>query len=235
MRHKHPATDALLSNRTLSGDTPLHQERMRRFKAAGLYLVTSEPLSAGRTTLEIVQAALDGGVRLVQLREKEMPFRRLMAVAERIREMTLARNALLIINDRLDVAMAVRADGVHLGQEDFPVPLARKLVPDMILGASTHSISEARKAQADGASYINIGPIFPTATKEWTGRFLGVEGLREIAASVKLPFTVMGGIKLEHIPDLRAAGARTVAVVTAVTAAPDVEMATRGLLDVLRS
>jgi len=203
---------------------------MRRFREAGLYLVTSQSLSMGRTTEQVVAAALAGGVKLVQLREKEMCLRDYVALAGRIREMTARNDALLIINDRVDVAMAVGADGVHLGQEDFPVAAARALAPDLILGASTHSMEEAGQAQADGASYVNIGPLFPTGTKHWEGAYLGIDGMRRIAAHVSVPFTVMGGIKREHIAGLVAAGARTIALVTAVTAAADPEQAARELL-----
>lgn len=212
----------------------LHDARMARFREAGLYLVTSQALSAGRTTPEIVRAALAGGVTLIQLREKEMPLREYVALAQSVRELTRRAGALLIINDRIDVALAVDADGVHLGQDDFPLPEARRLAPDLIIGASTHSTEEARRAQEEGASYINIGPLFPTRTKNWEGAYLGVAGLREIAKGVRIPFTVMGGIKPSHIPDLRAAGARIVALVTAVTAAPDPERASRDLLRFLR-
>lgn len=216
------------------GGTPLHRERMRRFVAAGIYLVTSESLSGGRTTVDIVAAALDAGVRLIQLREKEMPVRPFMDLAVRVRKLTAERGALLIVNDRLDVALSVGADGVHLGQDDFPIPAARRLAPDMILGASTHSVAEARRAQEEGASYINIGPLYSTTTKEWSGRFLGLEGLREIAAVARVPYTVMGGIKSGHLPALVSAGVRTVAVVTAITAAADPREAARRLLAFMR-
>jgi thiamine-phosphate pyrophosphorylase len=212
-----------------------HTERMRRFQAAGLYLVTSQPLSAGRSTREIVVAALAGGVKLVQLREKDMPLREYLDLAREVRILTEAAAALLIINDRVDVALAVGADGVHLGLDDFPVPEARRLAPELIIGASTHSVDEARRAQAEGASYINIGPIYPTGTKHWEGDYLGLEGLRSIAAVTRIPFTVMGGIKSAHIPDLIQAGARTIALVTAVTDAADPESACRSLLQTLRA
>lgn len=212
----------------------LHEGRMRRFREAGLYLVTSQALSGGRTTLEIVMAALTGGVRLIQLREKEMPVREYVALARRVRELTAERGALLIINDRVDVALASGADGVHLGQDDFPVPEARKMAPELIIGVSTHGVEEALRAQAEGASYINIGPLFPTGTKRWEGEFLGIDGMRRIAANVTIPFTVMGGIKREHIRDLTAAGARIIALVTAVTAAADPEAATRELTGLIR-
>ncbi len=212
---------------------------MQLFRRAGLYLVTSQALSRGRTTPDIIRAALAGGVRLVQLREKEMPLPAFIRLAKQARRLTAAAGALLIINDRLDVALGVRADGVHLGQEDFPVAMARQLAPHLIIGASTHNAREARAAQAAGASYINIGPLFPTKTKPWNRAFLGLEGLRRIAASVAnrrvpLPFTVMGGIKKEHLPALRQAGARIIAVVTAVTAADDPELAARELLALIR-
>jgi len=204
---------------------------MQRFEKAGLYLVTSQTLSAGRSTVEIVRMALAGGVRLIQLREKEMPLREYVKVAEQVRAMTAQAGCLLIINDRIDVAQAVGADGVHLGQEDFPIPAARRLAPDLIIGASTHSVEEAVRAQVEGASYINIGPIYPTGTKVWEGEYLGLEGLRAIAAVARVPFTVMGGIKKLHFPDLMNAGARIIALVTAVTAAPDPEAATRELIE----
>ena len=211
-----------------------HDERMRHFETAGLYLVTSQSLSAGRTTLEIVRAALAGGVKLVQLREKEMTLREYTVLAEQVRNLTAQAGALMIVNDHLDVALAVGADGVHLGQDDFPIPAARRLGPDLIVGASTHSVEEALQAQTEGASYINIGPIYPTDTKHWEDRFLGIEGLKRIAAVSRIPFTVMGGIKREHIPELVCAGAQTIGIVTAVTMAPDPSRVVAELLATLR-
>ena len=213
----------------------LHMDRMRRFQQAGLYLVTSQALSRGRSTLEIVDAALAGGVRLIQLREKEMPMPDFLRLAAQIRARTAGAKALLIINDRLDVALAVGADGVHLGQADFPIAPARRLAPDLIIGASTHSPAEAQAAEHAGASYINVGPLFPTQTKQISGEFLGLEGLSKIALHVTIPWTVMGGIKQKHIPDLLKAGARTIAVVTAVTAAADPAQAARNLLSLIRA
>ncbi len=219
----------------MSAETERHAARMARFVDAGLYLVTSRSLSAGRTTLEVVRAALDAGVRLIQLREKDLSVRALVRLAGEVRGLTAAAGALLLINDRLDVALAVDADGVHLGQEDFPLPEARRLAPDLIIGASTHSAEEALRAQEEGASYVNIGPIFPTTTKSWTAPFLGLEGLRRIAAVTRVPFSVMGGIKADHIPALVESGAAAIALVTAVTAAPDPFAATCHLLDVIAS
>jgi len=206
---------------------------MQSFQNSGVYLVTSGQMSSGRSTLDIVKFALAGGIRLVQLREKNLSRKDLMSLTVDVRRMTADSGALLIINDMIDVAQEVGADGVHLGQNDFPVSQARKLAPDLIIGASTHSIGEALKAQADGASYINIGPIFPTKTKAWDDEFLGIDGLRKISAVTRVPFTVMGGIKKHHIPELKAAGARIVAVVTEITAADNPENAARTLLSLM--
>jgi len=208
---------------------------MACFKRAGLYLVTSQRLSRGRSTEKIVKAALAGGVRLIQLREKDMPFPQLVQLAGKIRVMTKKAGALLIINDCLDLALAVGADGVHLGQDDLPVAYARKIAPDLIIGASTHSLKEAIAAQRAGASYVNIGPIFPTRTKKWDKKFLGIRKMKRIASRLKIPFTVMGGIKAEHIPALVKAGTKTIAVVTAVTAADNPQRAAKQLLALIRS
>ena len=211
-----------------------HRERMAQFLNAGLYLVTSQPLSAGRRTLDIVEQALNGGVRLIQLREKELSTASFTALAHEVRVLTGARDALFIVNDRLDVALSVGADGVHLGQDDLPVAEARRLAPELIIGASTHSEEELQAAQAAGASYVNIGPLFPTRTKEWTGAYLGWEGLERLARIATVPYTVMGGIKNSHIPELTKKGVRTIAVVTAVTGAAQPEQAARDLLTLIR-
>ena len=129
---------------------------MSRFTEAGLYLVTSRALSRGRSTEDIVGAALAGGVRLIQLREKDCPTRAFLALARTVRRMTLEAGALLILNDRLDVALAVGADGVHLGQDDLPLPDARRLAPDFILGASTHDVAEALPIVSPEHSVINF-------------------------------------------------------------------------------
>jgi thiamine-phosphate pyrophosphorylase len=212
----------------------IHRERMDKFQEAGLYFVTSESLSEGRSTLDIVRCALVAGVKLIQLREKYMPLRKYISLAHSIRELTRPYDCLLIINDRIDVALAVDADGVHLGLDDFPIDAARSIGPDLIIGASSHTVAEAEAAEKAGASYVNIGPIYPTQTKNWTEEYLGIEGLKEISEHTGIPFTVMGGIKYEHIPGLCSAGAETIALVTAITAAPNPEQAARELLDEIK-
>ncbi len=153
----------------------------------------------------------------------------------KISRATAAAGVLLIINDRVDVALAVGADGVHLGQEDFPVPAARKIAPELLIGASSHDLEEALRAQEEGADYVNIGPIFPTGTKEGIEHFLGPEAITEISPKLDIPFSVMGGIKESNIGAVLAAGARKVAVVTAITQAPDIAEAVRSLRARIRS
>lgn len=205
------------------------EERVSLFQTVDIYPVTCERLSNGRSDLEILEGLIQGGARLVQLREKNLCERDFFKLAERFRERTAEAGMLLIINDRVDLAIAVGADGVHLGQEDFPVPAARKIGPDLLIGVSSHDLREALRAQQQGADYVNIGPIFPTGTKEGIEYFLGPEAIREIAPHLGIPFTVMGGIKESNIEEVLSAGARRIAVVTAITQAPDVAEAVRSL------
>ena len=205
-----------------------HAERLELFERVDLYVVTCEPLSAGRTDEEVLEAVIAGGACIIQLRDKESTPRDFYAKALAFRQRTHAAGMLLIINDYLDVALAVDADGVHLGQQDLPLAAARRLAPEMIIGRSTHSRAQALEAQEQGASYVNIGPLFTTGTKEHAAT-LGLQAVREIAPGLGIPFTVMGGIKHAHIPDIVSAGATKIAVVTAVTQAPDMAQAVREL------
>jgi thiamine-phosphate pyrophosphorylase len=197
------------------------------FEQVDVYPVTCERLSAGRSNLEVLEAVIRGGAGIVQLREKGISGRELYRMAVEFREITAKAGVLLIINDHLDIALAVEADGVHLGQDDLPIPAARKIAPELLLGASTHSLEEALRAEAEGADYINIGPIFPTNTKEGVKRILGPEAITTIGSKVSTPFTVMGGITAQNIHQVVAAGARRVAMVTAITQAPDITEAVR--------
>ena len=205
------------------------QSRLDKFAATDIYPVTCERLSAGRSNIEVLEGVIQGGGKIIQLREKELPKRDIYELSVAFREITTRAGILLIINDHLDIALAVDADGVHLGQDDLPIAAAAKLAPDLIIGASTHSIEEARQAQADGADYINIGPIFPTKTKEKVSRFLGPLAIPEISGHTSLPFTVMGGINGANIDQVITQGARRIAVVTAITRAPDIAGSVREL------
>ncbi len=205
-----------------------HEERLRVFHQADLYVVITEALCAGRSALEILDMTLAAGVRLVQLREKDLNGRALFELAGEFRRRTEAAGALLIINDRLDIALAAGADGVHLGEDDLPVRVARNLAPELIIGASTHSLEEALAAQDAGASYVNIGPVFATPTKE-AATPLGPEMIDRIAPKLSIPWTTMGGIKKTNIDQVIKRGAKHPAVITAVTAAADPFAAAREL------
>lgn len=202
--------------------------RLAVFEHADLYVVITEAFCAGRTALAVLDQVLAAGVGIVQLREKDLADRDLYELAQEYRRRTEAAGALLIIDDRVDIALAAGADGVHLGQADLPVAAARRIAPDLIVGASTHSLEEARAAQEAGAGYVNIGPIFPTATKP-DAVVLGVEAIRHITPHLRIPWSTMGGINGGNIAQVVAQGARHPAVMSAVTAAADITAAARTL------
>ena len=208
---------------------------MRAFDAADLYVVITEAFCAGRPAVEVLDGALAAGVKLIQLREKECSTGELVTRAREFRARTREAGALLIIDDRVDVALAVDADGVHLGLDDMPIKDARRIAPDLIIGASSHNLGEALTAQEAGASYVNIGPIFATQTKSLSMQPLGPEAIDAIAPQLKIPFTNMGGIKAHNISEIVKHGGKHPAVVTAVTAAEDVEAAARELRILINS
>lgn len=188
-----------------------------------LYPVTCQSLSRGRTNLEVLDALIEGGAKIVQLREKELSDREFFHLAKAFRRRTLQAGITFIVNDRLDVCRAVEADGLHLGQDDFPVREARRLLgPQTLIGVSTHSLAQALQAVEDGADYINVGPIFETQTKRHSGPPVGLELYHQIKDKVALPITVMGGINLQNLDQVLEAGARRIAVISAVVGAEDI-------------
>lgn len=198
------------------------ENRLRLLNNIDLYPVTCQELSNGRTNLEVLDAVLAGGVKIIQLREKDWSKKKIYELAVIFKKKIQAKNALLIINDHVDIALAAGADGVHLGQNDLPVNVARKIAPELILGASSHNLKQALKAEKDGADYINIGPVFPTKTKKEALKFVGIEAIKSIAPKLKKPFTVMGGINQTNIHKVLDAGARHVAMVTGITGAENI-------------
>ncbi len=180
--------------------------------------------------LAVASEALDGGATVIQLRDKAASTRVLVEEGLALRELTRQRGALLIVNDRLDVALAVEADGAHVGQDDMPVELARRLLgPGRILGVSASSRVEAERAIAAGADYLGVGPIYPTRGKADAGPATGVELLREIAAFADLPLVAIGGITAANAADVIQAGACGVAVITAVVNAEHIATAAHEL------
>jgi len=214
----------------------LEQWSLERKLDFHLYVVLGREFSKGRDFFEVTEKAIAGGAGCIQLRDKEMPKRELLAWACRLRDLTRERGVTFILNDHLDIALAAGADGVHLGQDDFPIPDARRVAgPHFIIGASTHSVDQAQKAVEDGASYINIGPIFPTGTKKGAVAPVGPDLITEVTRVVSLPFTVMGGIKLDNVDEVLRRGARRIAVVTAVVAADDITAAARAFVTKIQS
>ena len=186
-----------------------------------LYLVTDRTLSLGRSTVEVVAAAVSGGVTCVQLREKHCSTREFLEEARRVRELLVGTGVPLIINDRLDVALAVAADGVHLGQNDMHLSDARRLVGErLVIGISAESVADAIRAEAEGADYIGVSPVFTTPTKMDTAPPLGLEGLREIRRAVSLPLVAIGSIRHDNAAEVLRAGADGLAVVSAIVSAP---------------
>ena len=167
--------------------------RKEKFLQVDLYPVTCERLSAGRSNLDLLEAAIRGGAKIIQLREKELPDRDLYRMALAFRKITADAGMLFMINDHVDIALAVDADGVHLGQEDLPLSAARRIAPELLIGISTHSREEVLKAQDEGADYVNIGPIFPTRTKEGVSRFLGPEAIPGSPRVSRAPAPSWGG------------------------------------------
>jgi thiamine-phosphate pyrophosphorylase len=195
-----------------------------------LYLVTDESLSRGRPTAEIVAAAIRGGADVIQLRAKDLPVREQLAIGRAVRAITREAGVLFIVNDRTDLALALDADGIHVGQDDLPADIARQLVgPDRIVGVSTATVEEARIARNMGSDYLGVGAIYGTATKSDAGAPIGPAAIGIIKAAVNLPVVGIGGIGPRNAAEVIAAGAAGVAVVSAIVAADDPEAAARSL------
>ncbi|MDZ7316918.1 MAG: thiamine phosphate synthase [candidate division KSB1 bacterium] len=185
-----------------------------------LYLVTDRKLAAGRPLTQLVEEAIQGGVTMVQLREKECSTREFLALAEEIHALCRRAGVPLLINDRLDIALAVDAEGVHVGQSDMPAEIARKLLgKDKIIGLSVESVEDALAAQHLPVDYLGVSPIYLTPTKTDLTHQLGLEGLRAIRAVSSLPLVGIGGLHAGNAGDVIRAGADGVAVVSAICAA----------------
>ncbi|MEN8136732.1 MAG: thiamine phosphate synthase [Thermodesulfobacteriota bacterium] len=187
-----------------------------------IYPVSCEKLADGRSDIEWLDGVLAGGARIVQLRDKESDDRTLYEKAVVFRHKTSEAGALFMVNNRLDIAILTDADGIHLGNSDIPAQAARQQAPEMIIGVSANTGEQAASAESRGASYYNIGPIYETGTKTGLTEFIGVEAIKTYSAMSALPFTVMGGIKFNHIDELTANGASRIAVVTALTRATNI-------------
>jgi thiamine-phosphate diphosphorylase len=197
-----------------------------------LYLVTDARLHKGYSVLEQVELALQGGIRIIQLREKELSEKDFIRLSSEALKLTRAHKAFLIINDSVEVVRATGADGLHLGQEDMPLAEARKILGnDVLIGVSVKTAEEALQAEQDGADYIAVNGIFPTATKEDLGYLPGLEGMVKIRQATRLPVIGIGGINLQNCHSVIEAGAHGMAVVTAITMSDDIPQTCRTFLN----
>ena len=195
-----------------------------------LYLCTDRRLMTSPTIEASVESALRGGTTVIQLREKDCSSRKFYELGLRVKKITERYNAPLIINDRVDIALAVGAAGVHVGQGDLPCKVVREIVgPDMIVGVSAATLDEAVQAEEDGADYLGVGAMYATATKTDT-RPVSMEELLKIRAAVKIPIVVIGGINKQTLGNFKGTGVNGLAVVSAIVAQPDPEAAARELL-----
>lgn len=199
-----------------------------------VYVITDRRAAGDRSIIRVIEVAVAGGASVVQMREKEGTTRELMALGRALHEITREAQVPLIINDRLDVALALDAEGVHVGQDDMPAPIARRLLgPDRILGVSAGTMEEARRAERDGATYLGVGDVYGTPSKADAGTPIGIEGVREIAGAVSIPIVGIGGITTDNAAAVIEAGAAGVAVISAVVGASEPQIAARRLQEIV--
>jgi len=201
----------------------------------GLYLILDTAWSEKRSLVDVVQVTAQHGLRMVQYRNKKGSMREAYREALQLRQVAGDHQVLFLVNDRCDLALAVDADGVHLGQSDLSLNLARRLMgPDRLIGISTHRAEEVIEATAGGADYIGFGPMYPTKTKPDHERVVGIEGLKKARSLTHLPIFAIGGITPDSVKELLMAGASGVAVASAVLDAPDCEASVRTFMKSLR-
>lgn len=199
-----------------------------------LYLITDRTQTAGRELPAVVADALAGGVRAVQLREKDLSSRHLFDLALTLRQLTRSHNSHLLINDRLDIALAVGADGVHIGAGSIPVEHARRILgPQALIGYSAHSVAEAVRAEKNGASFVTFGPVYPTPSKARFGPPLGVAKLAEAVRNLTIPVFALGGIKESFVTTTMASGCHGVALISALISAVNPYDAAQSIVNVL--
>jgi thiamine-phosphate pyrophosphorylase len=209
----------------------LRQDKIKRLR--GLYVIVDTAALKGRGRVEVATWVIRGGAKIMQLRDKEHTKKELLAMAQEMKDLCAEQDVLFIMNDYLDIALAVDADGLHLGPDDLPVATARRLLPiDKILGCSARTVDKATEAQSEGADYIGVGAMYPTANKE-RAEVVGPGRLKEIRGAVTLPLVAIGGINKDNVREVIEAGADAVGVISAVLGAEDVAGATRQLVNIM--
>ena len=210
----------------------MEKQRKKPLLPPGIYGITAAKFSAGRSNLEVVQQMIAGGIGIIQYREKRpsKSFGEILAECRTIRQLTREAGVLFIVNDYVDIALMVDADGVHVGQDDFPVTEVRRLIgPDKLIGLSTHGPEQAAAAVQAGADYLGVGPIFSTQTKEDVCAPVGLGYLDHVVRTCPLPFVAIGGIKEHNLGQVLQHGAKTVCLVTEIVGSVDIAATTRRL------
>jgi thiamine-phosphate pyrophosphorylase len=213
----------------------VHKRRLVGLLEANIYGITAEEYSLGRSNIEVVARMIEAGIRVIQYREKEKSDRQQYEECRKIREMTSEAGVTFIVNDRLDLALLVGADGIHLGQGDLPPGAVRKLAGEnMFIGLSTHSPAQAEAAVKLGVDYMGVGPIFATNTKKDVCEPVGLEYLDYVVKNISLPFVAIGGIKEHTITEVYRRGARCIALVTEIVGSPDIGAKVQALRKAMR-
>ena len=211
----------------------LRRDKTKRL--SGLYVILDRQALAGRDMVAVAGQVVEGGARIVQLRDKQSSKSELLATAQAVKALCEQSNVLFIVNDYVDLAVAADADGVHTGQKDLPLPVVRRQMPiDKIAGCSVNTVTEALKARDEGADYIAVGSMFPTSTKEGA-IVVGIERLKQVREAVSIPLAAIGGINEDNIGQVLAAGAASVAVVSAALGREDIRGAVRRLVERIES
>ncbi|MFC1861647.1 thiamine phosphate synthase, partial [Chloroflexota bacterium] len=206
----------------------IRKDKIQQLK--GLYIIIDTQALRGHSHIEMARRVINGGARIIQLRDKMSNKRQLLTIAQQLKELCAEHNVLFIVNDHLDIALATGADGVHVGQEDLPVKAARKLIPaDTILGCSVTTVELAMAAQSEGADYLGVGAMYATSSKE-TVTVVGLGRLREVRQAVALPLVAIGGITMDNASEVIAAGADAVAMISAILHAGDAEETARQII-----
>lgn len=205
-------------------------------KIGKLHVLTDTELQSRFSHLELTRLAIRGGADTIQFRQKSGATREMIDIARQLKQLCTEANVTFIVNDRVDVAIAAEADGVHLGQDDFPIPLARELLGESrIIGGSAVTLEEAQKCLAEGADYIGFGPVYPTTSKEDAGPVTGIGLLKQAVKAIPLPIIAIGGVNVENTPEVVRAGAHGIAVIAAVCCQENPEEATRVLYQAMHA